>query len=247
MMKYIFSTCLVLFSIIVFAQEEERKMVPYMTELYLDVPIVTPGEMNAPPSDAIVLFDGKDLSQWKKAGKDSLAGWKIENGELVVAPKRGGIETKKSFGDVQLHIEWLSPIMKGETGQGYGNSGIFLMGKYELQVLNSNGNETYSNGQAGSIYKQYAPLVNASKPAGTWQKYDVIFTAPKFSDKGTLISPARITVLHNGVLIQNNVALMGGTTFTGLPKYIKDDGKLPLMLQDHGDPVRYRNIWIREL
>lgn len=247
MMKHVLSISLVLFGLLAFAQEEERKMHPYVTEVYLDVPMVTPGDMDAPPSDAIVLFDGKNLSEWKKDGKDSLPGWKIDKGELLVVAKKGGIETKRSFGDIQLHIEWMSPVMKGESGQGYGNSGIFLMGKYELQVLNSNGNETYSNGQAGSIYKQHAPLVNASKAPGTWQKYDVIFTAPKFSEKGTLISPARITVLHNGVLIQNNAAILGGTTFTGMPKYSKHDGKLPLALQDHGDPVRYRNIWIREL
>ncbi len=246
-MKYYLLLCSVLFSLAASAQEEEKEMFPYVTEVYLDVPVVTPGEMNAPPSDAIVLFDGKSLNEWKKAGKDSLPAWNIENGELVVAPKKGGIETKRSFGDVQLHIEWLSPVMRGETGQGYGNSGIFLMGKYELQVLNSYGNETYSNGQAGSIYKQHAPLVNASKPPGTWQAYDIIFTAPKFSEKGTLITPARITVFHNGVLIQNNVSIQGGTAFKGLPKYSKHPDKLPLTLQDHTDPVRFRNIWIREL
>lgn len=247
-MKHTFSVLGLLFCVVAFAQEdEEKEMHPYVTEVYLDVPEVTPGEMNAPPSDAIVLFDGKNFAEWKKASKDSVPGWKIENGEMVVVPKKGGIATRKSFGDIQLHIEWLSPVMKGETGQGYGNSGIFLMSKYELQVLNSHGNETYSNGQAGSIYKQHAPLVNASKPPGTWQEYDIIFIAPKFSDKGTLITPARITVLHNGVLIQNNVTIQGGTAFKGLPKYAKHPDKMPLMLQDHTDPVRFRNIWVREL
>ncbi|MEQ8338872.1 MAG: DUF1080 domain-containing protein [Cyclobacteriaceae bacterium] len=247
MMKPILTVMLAMLSIGLMAQDKEDKFPASATELYLDVPKVTPGNNNEPPSDAIVLFDGKNLSHWKKESKDSLPGWKIENGELVVVPKKGGIATKQSFGDVQLHIEWMSPVMKGETGQGYANSGIFFMGKYELQVLNSHENETYSNGQAGSIYKQYAPLVNASRPPGTWQEYDVIFTAPKFSEKGTLVSPARITVFHNGVLIQNNVSLWGNTSYKGLPKYTKHAEKLPLALQDHTDPVRYRNIWIREL
>ncbi len=246
-MRNILSALAIIFCAVLFAQEKVDKFPASATETYLDVPKVTPGEGDAPPSDAIVLFNGKDLSAWKKAGKDSLPAWKIEKGVLVVAPKKGGIETRQSFGDIQLHIEWKSPIMKGETGQGYANSGIFLMGKYELQVLNSYGNETYSNGQAGSIYKQYAPLVNASTPPETWQVYDVVFTTPKFSDKGTLISPARITVFHNGVLIQNNVSIQGDTSYKGLPKYKAHEGKLPISLQDHTDPVSYRNIWVREL
>ena len=231
-----------------YAQEdEERKIPPFATEVYVDVPKVTPGKGDLPPSDAIVLFDGSNLDAWKKAGKDSVAGWKIEKGELVVAPKKGGIETKQKFGDIQLHIEWMSPVLEGEKGQGYSNSGIFFMNRYELQVLNSYENETYSNGQAGSIYKQFPPLVNASTPPGTWQTYDVIFIAPKFSDKGTLITPAKLTVFHNGVLIQNGANILGGTEFRGLPKYKAHPDKLPLSLQDHTDPVRFRNIWVREL
>ena len=175
------------------------------------------------------------------------APWKIENGELVVVPGTGQIATKKAFGDVQLHIEWLAPSQSGKEGQMYSNSGVFFMGIYEVQVLNSYENPTYNNGQAGSVYKQHIPLVNASKPVDTWQEYDIIFMAPKFSSKGTLVSPAKVTVLHNGVLVQNNVELMGPTCYIGTSYYIAHPEKLPLLLQDHGDPMRFRNIWVREL
>jgi hypothetical protein len=159
----------------------------------------------------------------------------------------GDIRTKRGFGDCQLHIEWRTPAeVKGE-GQGRGNSGVFLMGRYELQVLDSYNNSTYVNGQAGSMYKQYIPLVNVCRPPGEWQSYDVIFTAPQFNADSSLKSPARVTVLQNGVLVQNNVTLWGNTVNEGIPQYIMHPGKLPLVLQDHGDPVSYRNIWIREL
>lgn len=245
-----------------------QKQVPEATELYKDVPVVTPGEGNNAPSDAMVLFDGKNLSQWqtpqgKVVGsmlqfKDVIptlksehtgdpAPWKVENREMVVVPGTGQIATKRAFGDVQLHIEWLAPTQEGKEGQLYSNSGVFFMGMYEVQVLNSYENPTYSNGQAGSVYKQHIPLVNASKPVDTWQEYDIIFMAPKFSEKGTLVSPAKVTVFHNGVLVQNNVELLGPTCYIGTPYYIAHPDKLPLLLQDHGDPMRFRNIWIREL
>ena len=224
-----------------------QKQVPEATELYVDVAKVTPGQNGAPPSDALVLFDGSDLDQWKKQGKDEPAGWLLKEGTVEVKPGSGSIETKRTFGDVQLHIEWKSPYMEGKSGQGYANSGVFLMGKYEVQVLNSYDSKTYANGQAAAIYKQHVPLVNATKPVGEWQAYDIIFTAPKFSDKGTVISPARVTVIHNGVLVQNNVAFWGPTEYIGSPLYKVHSDKLPLALQDHSDPVQFRNIWIREL
>ncbi len=175
------------------------------------------------------------------------APWVIVNGELQVVPGTGDIETKRAFGSVQLHIEWMSPVDEGKTGQAYSNSGIFLMGFYEVQVLNSYDSKTYANGQAGALYKQSPPLVNASRPPGEWQSYDIIFTAPVFGSNGQIVSPARVTVLHNGVLIQNNTALSGPTVYIGSPQYMAHPSKLPLRLQDHGDKVRYRNIWVREL
>jgi hypothetical protein len=244
---------------------------PKATEVYEPKPAkVTPGKTaGEAPSDAIVLFDGKDLSEWQnpqfnsesgdasgiekmlKGWDDNFAhkeaGWTVSNGEMVVKAGNGAIETKKTFDNFQLHIEWLSPVAEGKTGQGYSNSGIFLMSLYELQVLNSFENETYSNGQAGSIYKQSIPLVNASLPPGEWQSYDITFMAPVFDANGNVTSPAHVTVLHNGVLIQNNFELKGITAYIGQPRYIAHPEKMPLRLQDHGDPVRFRNIWIREL
>ncbi|MDX2303829.1 MAG: DUF1080 domain-containing protein [Microscillaceae bacterium] len=240
-----------LFLLLIGTSAFAQNMKPEETEVWEPVPsIVTPGENNAPPSDAIVLFNGKDLSQWRSAKKETqgqAAPWTLEKGEMVVKPATGDIETVKTFGSIQLHIEWLAPVDKGKESQQYSNSGIFLMGLYELQVLNSYENKTYSNGQAGSLYKQHIPLVNASKKPGTWQEYDVIFTAPVFESNGELKSPARITVLHNGVLIQNNVELKGPTLYIGHPKYEAHPAKLPLKLQDHGNLVRFRNIWVREL
>ena len=208
--------------------------------------IVTPGKGTLPPSDAIVLYaNAEDASKWE-SDKGGPIEW--EAGEnLTVAPRTSSIHTKQAFGDCQLHIEWRTPMEVVGNGQGRGNSGIFLMGIYELQVLDSYDNETYYNGQAGSIYKQHIPLVNASRPPGTWQSYDVIWTAPVFKEDGTVKCPAYITVIHNGVLIQNHVALRGNTPFIGQPKYKAHADKLPLGLQDHNNPVSYRNIWIREL
>jgi hypothetical protein len=222
---------------------------PKATEVWEPVPkIITPVTGNKPPSDAIVLFDGKDLSQWQTEKDGSPAKWKVDkDGAMTVAKGTGNIQTKNGFGSCQLHIEWRTPSKVEGDGQGRGNSGIFLMGRYELQVLDSYGNITYSNGQAGSIYKQHIPLANASLKPGEWQKYDVIFTAPKFNADSTVASPARITVLHNGVLIQNNIELKGSTEYIGPPSYKAHADKMPLALQDHGNPVSFRNIWVREL
>jgi hypothetical protein len=209
--------------------------------------VVTPGTTpGAPPSDAIVLFDGKDLSGWEteKAGP---AQWTLVDGAMEVKPKAGGIRTKQPFGDCQLHIEWATPsVVKGQ-GQGRGNSGVFLMGRYEVQVLDSFENETYFHGQAAGVYKQHAPLVNATRKPGEWQTYDIIFHRPHFDNGGKMIKRGTFTVLHNGVLVQDHVEVMGVTTHVGPPYYEAHPDKLPLMLQDHGDLVRYRNVWIREL
>lgn len=226
---------------------EAQQSIPEVTEVHEPVPpVVRPGEATAPPSDAIVLFDGTDLSNWERSdGSD--AQWKFENDYMTVVPGTGGIQTKEGFGDIQLHIEWRSPeIVKGE-GQGRGNSGVFLMGRYEIQVLDSYDNYTYPNGQAASVYKQTIPLVNACREPGKWQTYDIIFMAPRFNEKGRVTSPARVTVIHNGVLVQNNVEIWGSTQYTGLPTYTEHPGKLPLGLQDHNDLVSFRNIWLREL
>ncbi|MBO6523601.1 MAG: DUF1080 domain-containing protein [Balneolaceae bacterium] len=257
------------FSIFLATSLHAQKQVPEATELYVDLEKITPGEGTNAPSDAIVLFDGSDLEKWQSAqrgvgagsmldlktiipslsaeGKGSPAPWKVDDNELVVEPGTGFIETRQGFADVQLHIEWLAPAAEGKSGQLYSNSGVFFMGMYEVQILNSYENPTYNNGQASSVYKQHIPLVNASKPVGEWQEYDIVFMAPKFSDKGTLVSPAKVTVFHNGVLVQNNVELLGPTCYIGTPYYVAHESKLPLALQDHGDPMRFRNIWIREL
>ncbi len=210
-------------------------------------PIVTPGRTaQDAPSDAIVLFDGKNLSEWV-SDKGGQAQWIIEDGALVVKAGSGGIRTKRGFGDCQLHVEFRTPaVIKGE-GQGRGNSGIYFMDRYELQVLDNHNNKTYVNGQAGSIYKQLPPLVNACRPAGEWQTYDIIFTAPRFYEDGRLKTQATITVLHNGVLVQNNKTLWGSTEYIGSPVYKKHSDKEPIFLQDHGNPTAFRNIWIREL
>jgi len=227
---------------------QERKGDPALTENWTPEPkLVTPGKTaSEAPSDAIILFNGKEANSWKGKNNQPVS-WKIENGILTVSAGSGEITTKEGFGDCQLHIEWRTPAEVKGNGQGRGNSGIFLMNKYELQVLDSYNNRTYSNGQAGSIYKQHMPLVNASRPPGEWQSYDVIFTAPRFKSDSSVQSPARITVLHNGVLVQNNTVLWGGTQYIGLPAYEMHGNKEPISLQDHGNPTSFRNIWIRRL
>ncbi|HET9532197.1 MAG TPA: DUF1080 domain-containing protein [Blastocatellia bacterium] len=211
-------------------------------------PIVTPGKTSSdPPSDAIVLFDGKDLSRWRTVKDGGEAKWQVKDGFMEVVPGTGDIATKEEFGDCQLHVEWAAPVVvKGES-QGRGNSGVFLMERYEVQVLDSYENRTYYHGQAGAIYKQHAPLVNSTRRPGEWQSYDIIFKAPKFDEQGKVIERARITVLHNGVLIQNNVEIYGNTWHDRPALYVAHGPKGPLKLQDHGDLVRYRNIWIRQL
>lgn len=205
--------------------------------------VVTPGMNNAPPSDAIALFNGHDLSAWKSGTTD--AKWKIESNYAEVNGT-GTIETRDAFGDCQLHVEWSSPAKVESSSQGRGNSGIFLMGRYEIQVLDSFDNRTYADGQAAALYGQTPPLVNACRAPGEWQTYDIIFRAPRW-DGEKLLSPARATVLHNGVLVQDAQPFLGATAHRAVAQYEKHADALPLALQDHGNPVRYRNIWIRRL
>jgi len=213
-------------------------------------PVITaPEQFGQPPADAIVLFDGTGLSEWVGEKSGGPAEWKVENGYMEVVKKTGGIRTKKAFGNCQLHIEWATPaeVSPKETGQKRGNSGVFLMSRYELQMLDSYENETYADGQAGSIYGQYPPLVNVCRKPGQWQSYDVSFLRPIFGKDGKCIRPARVSVFHNGVVVQNNVEIKGATAHKVKAKYSPHDDKLPLSLQDHGNPMRFRNIWIREL
>lgn len=232
-----------------FSQGNETKLPPEATEVWEPEPrIVTPGSSNhLPPSDAIVLFDGKNLDKWKSMNGDGAAPWKVEQGYFQVVPRTGGIETKESFGDVQVHIEWRAPSVVKGSGQGRGNSGLFFLGRYEVQILDSYDNRTYSNGQAGSLYKQHIPLVNAMRPPTDWNTYDVIFNGPRFNADGMVVAPAHVTVLHNGVLVQNHVELRGPTEYIGIPHYKAHAAELPIQLQDHGDLVSFRNIWVRRL
>lgn len=202
--------------------------------------VVAPGEKPGdPPSDAIVLI-GEDMSAWHGGEK-----WKIENGVATAA--KGGIHTKQKFGDVQLHLEWAAPEKIEGTGQGRGNSGVFLMDKYEIQILDSYDNETYFDGQAGSVYKQSPPMVNAMRKPGEWNTYDIIFNNPVRNEKGDVVAPARITVLHNGVLVQNSYPLRGSTKWHEPPAYEQHGEKESISLQFHGNPVKFRNMWVREI
>ncbi|HMG35212.1 MAG TPA: DUF1080 domain-containing protein [Blastocatellia bacterium] len=211
-------------------------------------PVVTPGKNPGdPPYDAVILFDGTNLSRWKSVNTGGDAGWKVKDGYMEVAGGSGDVATKDEFGDCQLHIEWATPSEVKGQGQGRGNSGVFLMERYEIQVLDSYENKTYFHGQAGAVYKQYAPLVNACRKPGEWQSYDIIFKAPVFDEQGKVTERARVTVLQNGVLIQNNVEIYGNTWNDRPAYYIAHGPKASLKLQDHGNPVRYRNIWIRRL
>jgi hypothetical protein len=237
---------------------------PEATEYWTPVPPVVSAPVDAPPSDAVVLFDGTNLDAWEPAqSRDKM--WRLEDGAMVVVADRhtpeeagriapnhadsnwSGIRTKQAFGDVQLHVEFRTPAVVKGSSQGRGNSGIFLMDRYEVQVLDSYENATYVNGQLGSIYKQYPPLVNPARPPGEWQTYDIIFLAPRFGPDGQVLEPARMTVLLNGVLVQHNAELRGPTVWRGEPKYSPHPAKVPIVLQNHGDLVAFRNIWVREI
>jgi hypothetical protein len=202
-------------------------------------PVIDPGPAGGVPSDAIVLFDGKSLEGWENGEK-----WRIEDG---IATSAGGtITSKQKFGDCQLHVEFATPVEVKGSGQGRGNSGIYLMSRYEVQVLDSYDNKTYFDGQCGSIYKEQPPMVNVCRKPGEWQTYDIIFNSPKFADDGSVLAPGYVTVLHNGVLVHNHFELLGATSYVEPPKYSKHAEKEPLQIQFHGNPVRFRNLWIRE-
>ena len=218
---------------------------PEKTEYYdPEIRVVTPGNL---PSDATVLFDGKNLDNWESVKDGSAAKWLVKDGAMTVVKGAGNISTKQKFENYQLHIEWRSPI-EPETlkSQGKGNSGVFMQGLYEVQVLNSYQNKSYRNGQAGSIYKQTAPLVNATSKMGDWNTYDIIYTAPKFTINGGIDTPAYVTVMHNGIVVQNHTKIQGITNYIGQPDN-PVHGKGPISLQDHGNAVSFRNIWIREM
>lgn len=230
---------------------------PAETEVWEPVPkVVAPGAtLGSPPADAVVLFDGSNLNEWVSTKDKSAAAWTVADGVVTVNKPTGNIETKRSFSNYQLHIEWRIPADITGTGQARGNSGLFLAstaggdGGYELQILDSYENKTYSNGQAGSIYKQGIPLVNANRKPGEWQAYDVVWTAPTFNADGSVKTPAYVTAFHNGVLVQNHFELKGETVYIGKPQYKKYESA-PIKLQAHGDPsapISFRNIWVREL
>lgn len=238
---------LLLLSLLVSVRKGQNSEDPKLTEVWKPVPAFVATEQDKrPPSDAVVLFDRGNLTQWTH-GDGSPAKWTVNENSFTVAGGTGSIQTKRAFGDCQLHLEWCTPSTIKEKGQGRGNSGVFLQSRYEVQILDSYNNRTYSNGQAASIYKQYAPLVNASRKPGEWQTYDIIYNAPHFDKEGNVLKPAYVTVIHNGILVQNHVEIKGKTTYSGKPVYRKHNLKEPLILQDHGSPVSFRNIWIREL
>lgn len=241
-MKYTF----LLIGLILITNLFSQTDAPKLTEVWEPVPkVILPGTANSAPSDAIILFDGTTTSAWQHADKSAVK-WELKDGVLTVKGGTGAIMTKEAFGDVQLHIEWRAPLEVVGNGQGRGNSGVFLQNRYEVQVLDSYNNETYPNGQAASIYKQHIPLVNAMRPTGEWQIYDIIFMAPKFSEDGYVKTPGHLTLLHNGILVQNHVELRGTTEYIGIPKNIAH-GNDVIQLQDHGNPVSFRNIWLRKL
>lgn len=220
---------------------------PSDTQVWQPVPpVIVPGENSQPPSDAIVLFDGEDVSRWQHKNGDAVK-WEVRDGAMTVVKKTGAIITKQNFGDCQFHIEWRTPTIITGDGQKRGNSGVFFADRYEVQILDSYKNETYVNGQAVAIYKQHIPLVNASRPPGEWQSYDIIYLAPRFTGNGELESPAYMTVFHNGVLVHYHAELWGRTVNKGEPRYEAHPVEQPISIQDHGDPVSFRNIWIREM
>jgi 3-keto-disaccharide hydrolase len=212
-------------------------------------PVITPGPAGAPaaaPSDAIVLFDGTDLANWMGADS-SAAAWRVEHGAVEIVPGAGTLQSRRAFGSVQLHIEWAAPTPAEGEGQERGNSGVYLMSHYEIQVLDSYQNPTYADGQAGAVYGQTPPLANAARPPGAWQTYDIVFHRPIFAADGSVRRPARVTVIWNGVLVQDDTEITGWTVHQAVARYRPHADRLPLMLQDHGTRVRYRNIWVREI
>ncbi|GAC21864.1 3-keto-disaccharide hydrolase [Paraglaciecola arctica] len=237
--------------LVITAAEMEPWQKAEVTEVWEPTPEVVTVDNNNIPSDATVLFDGKSLNQWQSA-KEGEAKWLLKDSAMTVVAGTGDIKTKQTFCDVQLHIEWKMPIQitnkNGEllTGQNRNNSGVFFQQRYEIQILDSYNNKTYANGQAGAVYKQHIPLVNATKAPGEWQSYDIIYTAPVFDDAGKLKSKAKMTALHNGILVQNNVEIQGVTAWIGAPVY-NAHGCDSIRLQDHGNPVSFRNIWLRKL
>jgi hypothetical protein len=241
---------LLFMSLVATAQQKEDKVTPESTEQWEPEPVViTPGaKPGDAPSDAVILFDGKNLDQWESTVDGKAPQWVLKDGAMTVAAGTKDIKTKKVFGDFQLHVEWRTPqeVDPAKTGQGRGNSGIFLQGLYEVQVLDNYNNKTYVNGQASAIYKQHVPLVNASRKPGEWQVYDIFYTAPRFSSSGRITFPAYVTVIHNGIITQNHVSINGPTNHKGLKVYQAHE-KGPIVLQEHGNPVSYRNIWIREM
>ncbi|MDR0748472.1 MAG: DUF1080 domain-containing protein [Tannerellaceae bacterium] len=244
----------------VYAQEKEypqqERMKPGMSEYWTpQPPIVTPGACQgnglvSPPSDAIILFDGKDLSAWESAGeKGGPARWTVKDGIFTVDKKTGDIQTRQKFESYQLHIEWRIPENISGTSQSRGNSGVYMQGKYEIQILDCYQNETYVNGQTGSVYKQTPPLSNAMRKPGEWNVYDIIYTAPVFKEDGGYRYPPTVTVIQNGILLQNHTTILGTTEYIGFPQ-VQPHGAGPIVLQSHGDPsepISFRNIWIREL
>lgn len=252
MKKFLFTATALILTVTASAQEkvypETPEMSPAMTEFWLPQPkVVTPGDFatNTAPSDAIVLFDGKDLSAWQSSDGGE-AGWDVHDGVFTVKAGTGGIQTKDVFGSFQLHIEWSSPTVIQGEGQGRGNSGVFLQGLYEVQILDCYNNETYSNGQTGSIYKQATPLANVMRKPGEWNTYDIIYSAPVFNEDGTYRVAPTVTVIHNGVVIINHYTIRGTTEYIGHPR-VTPHGDGPIALQDHGNPVSFRNIWLRKL
>ena len=255
MKKLLFALAAILLTLNATAQKKNYpvtpEMTPEMTEFWLPQPkVITPGDFNtnSAPSDAIILFDGKDLSKWKSC-EGGKAKWDVHDGVFTVVRNTGGIETKEKFGSFQLHIEWSAPTVIDGESQGRGNSGVFLQGRYEVQILDCYQNETYANGQAGSVYKQVIPKANAMRKPGEWNVYDIIYNAPVFNDDGTYKVAPTVTVIQNGIVLLNHFTILGTTEYIGVPRVVPH-GDGPIRLQMHGDPsepISFRNIWLREM